>query len=720
MNPGTAFSFVIKAGGNDFHGSAYGDWQDGSFQSDNVTQKLLNRGFSPTGNKFTRYNDVTFDVGGPILRDKFWFYSSYGDTYVGQFVPGFISEKTGEPAVFFTTLRSPTLKLTYQLTPKMKLESSAHWNKKWAPYRTGDAFTPLEATQNQRSWLGIGPTLKWTYIISPKVTANLGIHRSGYYWPDDAWTTDVRKTDLTTRQNRGAYQRGYRRPIRWQYDGGWSWFPQIGGKNNEVKSGFMGIWHKNFTENIGYPNQQVYRYRSQTGDVNFFLWPDSVLVYDFPNFVTQGERYISWFVTDKVTWNRKLTFNAGVRFERYASWLPEQGNPGTGPFATKNLYPERRDFPVFNSWRPRLSLVYDVTGEGRLALKASYGKYSGGGAGAGSSGFSPGPVAGLVNPADTTIWTYTNWDGSIPYVPQPQNLVTVSGGRGERRIDPEVKGPSLEEYTAGAELGLSGDYIVRFSAIRKIERFKTKTLDLATPFSAYTDVSHAPDPGRDNILGTADDGIMQAWSVPRSYPGFSQVHQLITNNEKNEGVDTYTAYEATFNKQFSNGWSFLAAYTADLAKIRNSDPQNPNDLVYNWQLPVWSYSVKINGQYNLPWGLMYAATYQAQSGEYFGRQAQMRNALNALVTINVEGQAGRYDWVKLMDNRISKTYQINDRHSIEGMVDVFNVLNSSVVLTHVTLNGPNYLKPLSTGSGANVATPIIPPRIFRLGARWKF
>ena len=117
---------------------------------------------------------------------------------------------------------------------------------------------------------------------------------------------------------------------------------------------------------------------------------------------------------------------------------------------------------------------------------------------------------------------------------------------------------------------------------------------------------------------------------------------------------------------------------------------------------------------------MYASTYQAQEGEYYGREAQMRNALNSTVTILVEGEAGRYDWVKVWDNRISKTFEMNDRHSIEAIFNLYNTLNSSAILSQVNRNGPNYLKVLSSGQGATVALPILPPRIFSLGMRWKF
>src|SRR5207244_2490209 len=139
----------------------------------------------------------------------------------------------------------------------------------------------------------------------------------------------------------------------------------------------------------------------------------------------------------------------------------------------------------------------DVTGKGRLALKASYGQY-----------FVAGPLAAAVNPAVTTTWNYSNWTGAIPYVPIPANLASVSGGGGtlqSRRLDPNLKRGYMDEYSAGIELGLNRDSIVRFNFVRKFNHGGSKTLDLAQPYEAWTDVTYAVDPGRDNITGTPDD-----------------------------------------------------------------------------------------------------------------------------------------------------------------------------------------------------------------------
>ena len=716
QSPGVTLSFVIKSGGNNFSGMYLAAWQDGAFQGNNVTPELRARGFDPGNNKFTRYNDFSADLGGPIIRDKLWFYGAYGHNYSGLFIPGFVSEKTGEQVEYFTRLDNPTLKLTYQMTQNNKFELSQQFNRKWQPYRNASRFMPLEATQNQIAWTAIGPAIKWTRIMSQSMTFDAGFNRSGYWWPDYAWTDDVRRIDLTTTHERGAYLELRREPVRWGYNGTWSWFKNFSDMNHEIKSGFLGYHSTNYVENYGYPNQQIYRYSSLSGDPDPFMRPDSVQVFDYPNNTNSGVKFNSWFINDMVNLTRQLTLNAGIRFDRYSSWLPEQGNPGTGPFAERNLYPAAHDFPVYNAWSPRLSLIYDLTGNGRVALKGSYGRYAASGSGVNAAS---GPVASSVNPAATTTTTY-RWNGTIPYVPNPADFQSVTGGRGERRLDPSLEAEGMDEYTGGVDLGVTRDLTLRFNVVRKLDWGGSKELDLAQPFEAYSDYRTGIDPGRDNIIGTADDGIVEVWSVPRTHPGFGQIQRLTVNTAPGEGEDKYWAFETTASKRYSSGWSFLASYSWDRRDVRNNEPLNPNQARYNWELPRTYNGVRLSGTYELPWKVLVASTFTGQQGEYFGREVQVRNALNQNVNVQVEDQAGRYEWVKLMDLRTSKVFTFG-RHSLEGMFDVFNLTNSSVILRHVIRNGQDYLKPLATGGiDAASANPIPSPRIFRLSARWKF
>lgn len=105
QSPGVTLNFIVKSGSNQFHGNYLGAWQDGAFQGNNVTQQLRDEGFNPGNNKFTRYNDVGLDLGGPLLRDKLWFYAAYGYNYSGLLI---LASSTRRPANRWSTSRAST------------------------------------------------------------------------------------------------------------------------------------------------------------------------------------------------------------------------------------------------------------------------------------------------------------------------------------------------------------------------------------------------------------------------------------------------------------------------------------------------------------------------------------------------------------------------------------------------------------------------------------
>ncbi len=738
MNPGLTMNLVVKSGSNTLRGLGSANYQQGGFQANNITQELLAKGYAPGVNKFTKFQDYYGEVGGPILRDRLWFYASHRDASSGNFIPGFVRLADRQQVEFYTKLQDPTGKVTYQVTKNNKVEGMFQFGRKWQPYRTASRFVPLESTQNQDSWSLVGPSFKWLSILNQRATFDASLQRGGYWWPDIPWTPDVRKEDQATGGRRGAFLETDRTPRRWQYGGTFTYFAELFGRNHELKTGYLGWRNMNETEQIGYPNQQVYRYRSLPGDrgcdeaSNYdgcFARPDSVQVFDYPSLTAAGEWYHSLFLNDKITMSRQLTLNVGVRYDRYSSFLPEQGNPGTGPFATRNLYEYRGEdnYPIYSTVVPRVSAVYDVTGEGRIALRASYGRYVGGSSG---SSANPGPGADDVNPNAIITRTYSNWDGSIPYVPVAANLTTTSGGGSTRFIDLNLEGPYVDEYTAGLDVGLSRVLTIQFNYVKKFDGQGNKRLNRALPYEAWTVTATATDPGRDNVTGTADDRALLIYSVPRSFPTFGRNIDWVVQQTGEEGKNKYDAYGVTLNKQHSNNWSFLASFDASYRSLKDIDPRNPNEALYGpgnfdsltpgsgspttnlyrHRLPEWHYTVRFSGSYQLPWGLLFASSFVGQSGEYYSRDVLVRDALNQTVYISVEPQAGRYDWVKIWDNRISKRLKTWSSQSVEGMIDLFNTLNVNTVTLQTNRNGSTYLQP----------TTIIAPRVFRLGVRYRF
>ncbi len=731
MNPGVSMNFVIKSGSNSFRGSFMGQYQNGDMQSKNVSDELIKKGFAPGVNKFTSLRDVYGEFGGPILKDRLWFYASYRDGRTGQFIPGFVQLSDRNQVEFFSKLENPTAKISYQVSKNNKFEAMVQGGRKWQPYRGASRFVPLEASQNQDSYSLIGPSFKWLTIIGSGATVDASLQRGGYWWPDVPWTSDVRKTDLTTTATRGAFLESDRSPRRWQYGATVTKFAELFGRNHELKTGYMGWRAVVETENIGYPNQQQYRYRSTTADAcneatnwdGCFSRPDSVLVYDYPNTTSAGEYYHSAYVNDKITVSSKLNVNLGVRFDRYSSFLPEQGNPGTGPFATTNIYPYTNDFPVYSSFVPRVSAVYDLTGQGRLALRSSYGRYVGGSSGTLGN---PGPSGDTVNPNAIVTRTYSNWDGTIPYVPVAANLTSTSGGGANRTIDPDMRGPFVDEFTAGLDVGLSRVVTMQFNYVKKYDGRGNKRFNLAQPYDAFTQITNGVDPGRDNVTGTADDRTVAVYSVPRTLSG--QTIERIVEMEGSESRNSYDAYGVTFNKQYSSNWSFLTSFDASKRSLKDIAPRNPNEELYGpgnfdsvvpgsattnqyrRRLPEWSYSMRFSGSYQMPWGILYAGSFTAQSGEWYGRDVQIRDANGATVNVTVEPQVDRYGWVKLFDNRLSKRIKTFGNQQLEAMLDVFNTFNVNTITAQTNRMGSAYLQP----------TDIVAPRVLRLSLRYKF
>lgn len=120
--------------------------------------------------------------------------------------------------------------------------------------------------------------------------------------------------------------------------------------------------------------------------------------------------------------------------------------------------------------------------------------------------------------------------------------------------------------------------------------------------------------------------------------------------------------------------------------------------------------MRLSGTVQLKWGFLYASSFTAQSGDYFFREVQVRDANNANVAIRVNPQAGRYDWTKIWDNRITKRFKTWGNQSIEGSFDLYNTLNANTVTEQVNRNGSTFLNPEE----------ILAPRIFRLGVKYRF
>jgi len=821
VNSGITISMVTKQGSNVFHGNATTAYQNGSFQSNNISAALLNQGYPVGSNHYTHFTDYYGDVGGPVLKDKFWFYIAPRWAYQGTYIPGFVTAVGGPAAQFYTVLQSGTGKFTYQLTPKQKLEAYMGIPDKHQPYRGASSLVPQDDTQNQDSWSSQGPIFTYTNIIDAKTSITAKISRGGYWWPAYTYgipsglgptifangslqlipqvnylgvnNVGVHISDKTSGASDGAFDSNYTRPIRWQENVDFSRFVQIGGKNNELKVGIMNWWDSSYTIDFRYPYHQTYVYKSTATDPacpgnnicsNYFLHPYQVTLDDTPNNNQQGGLYRAFYVNDKITMSRKLTLNVGLRYDWASSFLSAQGNDGTGPWATKFLIPHETSvtnpdgsvapFPTYHLYSPRLSMAYDVMGNGKLAIKASYGRYFGI---TSSPNSQPGPGANSsgVDPIATTSCTYNNWDGSIPFNPKadfgpsgimgnPDNLNLSAACQQTGRnaagqvipvstynFDPALKPAYLDEYTAALEYSPNRNYSLRFGISRKFDVGSAQVLGTSgsssatvgkkvnalLPYSAYTAENCVADPGPDGLSDTPGLAPVCTYAVPSSNTNRLITNVLYTNYAANEGVGTYTGYDFTFNKNYSNKWSFLAGYGLSLARPGTMNPITPDQALYNWtqSLPVWRQALKFNTNYGLPAipflpghkldGIQWTSTYTAQTGEWYDRLAQVTNATGSTIVQDVGPHMGRYPWTKDWDQRITKRFKITDKQNVEFRWDLYNTMNSNTIQTFGSLNSSTKGYFQTTATGAPTTIPLQPktilaPRIYEWGVSYRF
>src|SRR5207248_8245664 len=192
--PGVQSQFLGKSGGNRFQGEIYQDFENNRMQTENISGNvastfLFDPVTNPGGairlhsNELETYHDFNINVGGPIQKDKVWWYFShrYQKNAVQQ--PNFIGPIAG--TLFNTSLWNPSGKVTYQVNQNNKVIGYYQWGQKTQPNRL--PFSTL-------NYNDVGPTLKqvsgswvykgeWNSTLSKNtyVEARYGVF--GYYFP---------------------------------------------------------------------------------------------------------------------------------------------------------------------------------------------------------------------------------------------------------------------------------------------------------------------------------------------------------------------------------------------------------------------------------------------------------------------------------------------------------------------------------------------------------
>ncbi|MEZ5293134.1 MAG: carboxypeptidase regulatory-like domain-containing protein [Vicinamibacterales bacterium] len=701
-NPGVQSQFIAKSGGNTFSGEGYLDWYNNSLQGSNIPGSYTaptafrNSPIRAHSNEIDTYYNYSFNVGGPIKRDKIWWFGTYNKQFNAVAQPNFTFDKT-----FDTTLWNAVGKATYQATQNNKFIGYYQWGQKIQPNRLpfGTYTYTSEGPTNKQdsgSWVYKG---EWNGTISQKLYVEARYGDFGYYFPqitngtEDYFFRDAGRLEIT-----GSHQKNQNDRDRKQLTGASTYFLDTTKGSHTIKVGGEMLWERQWfgvlqgvggniehVYNNGVSNQVIFRIptATQVGGLK-----DS----DEGHLTTQnGLRQQSAFVND--TWTAgRMTLNAGVRWDRYNGWLPEQNQLAAtvGPivlqaktFAEQNLY-------TWNLFAPRLGFVYDLTGDGKTVIKANYGFFW----------HNPGVgVSSDVNPNTGTKSATYGWNdinGDRRWQPGEETTRQSASLEGAISLDPNLKAAYTHEASGWLERQLTSTLGVRAGFVYKTEDdlislyIPTRGEDVYAQFGVPFNFT---DNGPDGVRGTADDRVLSFIGLPSA-----NASTLFPTTQVEMNLPQYSRYktaEMSFTKRYSNRWSASlgGAYTW-MKDFPNGYPQNPAQPGAE-NRSVWSF--KASGSYDAPWGIRLSPVLRHQSGANYARTNTLSfpsGITGSGTTIYMEPMdANREDNITVFDIRAEKTVSFNQRIRARLFLDAFNITNSHASETISRATGTGYQKP---------------------------
>ena len=170
---GLYLNLIPKEGGNVFSGSNFFGYTAHSFQGDNLTDDLQARGVT-SGDAVDHIYDFNVSVGGPIMRDKLWFFGSFRDIGNGNIVANsFYAD--GRPGINDQTVKNMTARLTSQLSPRNKVTAYMDRAYKNVFHSFSAGQDPATASVRWPPILYYTAAAKWTATVTNKLLFELGV-----------------------------------------------------------------------------------------------------------------------------------------------------------------------------------------------------------------------------------------------------------------------------------------------------------------------------------------------------------------------------------------------------------------------------------------------------------------------------------------------------------------------------------------------------------------
>jgi hypothetical protein len=676
---GLRVNMIPREGGNTFSGIFFIQGANGPLASDNRSDAVKNFIPLPLGLAYTY--EVNPSFGGPIKRDKAWFYFTYKiqDTKSYTTLPD-RSQGTQQnwPNYSYVT------RVTWQVTPKDKIRVYVDKQMNGQKFEGLGATTTIEASHQLWTPRGMTPQVKWMQTTTNRLMLEAGIT---------------------------MYDLNFRREPQAGVSGELPRFETTTGVNSGTYAGTMDSWTQNYTTVAS--ASYVTGSHTIKGGINYGwgrrvrTWPSpnraDILQLRFTNnqpaqvqvrntpideSIERMNADLGLYLQDAWTMDR-LTVNVGGRFDYFNAEVPALSAPASTwvpareRSATKNV-PNWKDFAI------RLAASYDLFGDGKTAIKVNASKYVASAALGFAEGFN-------TLTASTETRTWNDADGNRSVLDAAGNLQRneIIGGTANfgaasatDRVDEALKREYNWEYSATVQhelfprVAVTGGYHRRTYGNLAVTDNLNVGVDDWSPFT---------------ITAPADDRLPGGGNFPIT---------LYTLNTNKVGVATdnvrtfstantrvYNGLDVNVQARIRASGMLLGGVTHERTSSLSCDQRdNPNSLRFCDAVGPFRTLFKMSGAYELPYKFQVAGTFVARPGVSIssnyvvtsalaGRPIVSSTAGAAQITVNlVEPGTMFTDYLNTLDMRVSRNFRFG-KYRLQGLVDIYNLFNAGTVTT---------------------------------------
>jgi hypothetical protein len=717
---GVRINFIPRDGGNRFSGTLFVTGANGSMQGDNYTQELEDRGLRSIG-KLKKVIDFNPGFGGPIRRDRLWFYFSLRDNPTENYIAGgyhnlnenrpdiwTYEPDLSRPSVNDYDFRNQALRLTWQATPRHKIAGRYDNMYRCTCPSIANSNTSPEAAADFVFKPIADKTVEWTGTLSNRLLMEgIVFHHQARWLNVISPLVDPRMIPVTEQNPLPGYPSSYRsRTSNHNFTPNWRTRVSLSyvTGSHAFRTGMNHGWSTTRSNTSAY-HPVSYRLNGGT--------PNQLTLNAYPTDIWTGiDGDGGVFAQDKWTIDR-LTLNLGVRYDYFLSAAPETRFGPTPLFPNRDLTFPRTPLLSWHDVTPKVGLAYDLTGDGKTAVKVSVNKYVAGQAGGGLANVGP---ANNVVTTTTRSWT----DANRNYVPdcdlsnaasqdlrpsggdfcgawQNANFGNAQPGTTQ---DPDVmRGWGKRAWNWEFATSVQREIVPRVSVdvgyFRRTYGNFTVTDNLTVGPEDYDPFSVVA-PADPRLPGGGGYLIEDLYNLNPNSFGLASNNYVTFASNYGKQIEHWNGMDVTATARLQNGLNFSGGLSTGRRTEDECDvaPQldNPSRRFCRVQEPFLT-QVKGYGSYQIPTiDVNVAATFQSVPGPSL--QANF-NAPNAIVQPSLgrplsggvsnvsvallEPSRMYGDRVNQVDIRVGKLFRLS-RFRTMASVDVFNLMNAAPVL----------------------------------------